>query len=713
MVELSLRKARTNWKQRSSPSRANGSIKLDGDNTTVKSNPYQNFKDATNYAQLPTIDSKDRDKVGTLMQRRLSFHASKYGGPGAPTDYLAEPLPYSMENASDQPSHTRANELKVTSRQNRSTSSVGMLRVGGQKKSHRTPLRQILSDRAFEAKEYVSSTLGNAGALEIDQFTSELNDLALEVTDEIKVNISDSYTQVLQVNRDLSSASAELRQLRTNVVELQEVMDELITMADKRLQLERDSAPNSSVESQSQQQQQNSLLPPAKASQRRDRTSVVMLEKMWKSELSTLFRAVEGAQKFIAPLPGRHIILESSDWYEINAATLKPLKTIHLFLLNDMIMIATKNQENKQHELVVCYCHTLKDTIINPQAKNRISLDFANRRQCLIQTQKTREFERIVSAVRGAKDDLNVISQAEEENTRKIRDSFTYLQATQNNPGRDLTLSPTKGHARNTSLGNATSGPQNDANESFALHALSSSLKYPSQAVGGKRNAGVLGHLDDVVEDFDIVFARRDFNAAIQHLQELEQTLASLDKNGVQENRILLNLIRLKVANRKELLAGKLTQLISTEISNFSNLLDFVRDLISLDFKYDALDLFLQNRTKYIKELILKVGTFQSPTHYLTQIAVIRFQTLKTVVARVKELFQSIDDSFSSTLVSWCSSEVDQHFTLINKHFMSIEAIPPASIKSSRRQIDELKSVGMDFVYKLDDFIRKNAERIG
>ncbi|SCU93383.1 LAFA_0F16116g1_1 [Lachancea sp. 'fantastica'] len=705
MVELSLRKARTNWKQRSSPTRTNGSS-VNASNTTVKTNPYQNFKDATNYAQLPTIDSKERDKVGTLMQRRLSFHAPKYGG--APADYSAEPLPYSLD-AEQQSSHMRINDLKATSRQNRSTSSVGPHRVG-QKQSHRAPLRQILSDRAFEAKEYVSSTLGNAGALEIDQFTSELNDLALEVTDEIKENISKSYTQVLQVNRDLSSASTELRQLRTNVVELQEVMEELVTMAEKRLQLERDPPQTANVESQSQQQ--HSLLPPANASRRRDRTSVFMLEKMWKSELSTLFRAVEGAQKFIAPLPGRHIILESSDWYEINAATLKPLKVIHLFLLNDMIMIATKNQENKQHELIVCYCHTLKDTTINPQTKNRISLDFASRRQCLIQTQKSREYERIVSAVRGAKDDLNVISQAEEENTRKIRDSFTYLQATQSTPGRDLTLSPTKGHARNTSLGNAASGPQNDANDSFALHALSSSLKYPSQAVGGKRNAGVLGHLDDVVDNFDIVFARRNFKAAIQHLRKLEQSLASLDKDGGQENRILLNLIRLKVVSRKDLLAGKLTQLISTEISNYSNLLDYVRNLIALDYKYDALDLFLQNRTKYINELVLKVGTFQSPTHYLTQIAVIRFQTLKTVIASVKELFESKSDSFSSTLVSWCSNEVDQHFVLINKHFMSIEAIPPSSIKSSRRQIDELKSVGMDFVYKLDDFIRKNAERI-
>ncbi|SCU93304.1 LAME_0F03334g1_1 [Lachancea meyersii CBS 8951] len=707
MVELSLRKARTNWKQLSSPTRTNaGGSTASGEQ--LKTNPYQNLKVPTDYAQLPTIDSKERDKVGTLMQRRLSFHAPKYGGPA--TDYAAVPLPYGLDG---EQSYAGKNDFQPISRQNRSTSSVGMQRLG-HKQAHSVPLRQVLSNPDFDAKEYVSSTLGNASALEIDQFTSELNDLALEVTDEVKENVSRSYTQVLQVNKDLKSASTELKQLRSSVGELQEVMGDLSTMAEKRLQLERGPTQNSRTEQQQQQQQQqHSLLPPAKASKKRDRTSVFMLEKMWKSELSTLFRVVEGAQKFIAPVPGRHILLENSNWYEMNAATLKPLKAVHIFLLSDMIMIAAKNQENRQHELVVCYCHTLRDTTISPQAKNRISLNFANRRQCLIQTHKSQEYEHFVSAVRGAKDDLNVIFEAEEENTRKIRDSFTYLQATQNTPGRELTLSPTKGHARNSSLGNAASGPGSEANESFSLQVLSSSLKYPSQAVGGRRNADVLSHLDGVVENFDIVFARHNFKAAIQYLNQLEESLTSLNKDGSQKNQILLNLVRLKVANRNELLAGKLTQLISAETSNFSNLIDYLRDLISLNYKYEALDLFLQNRTKYVHELIIKVGSFQNSTHYLTQIAVIRFQTLKTVVASVKEIFDSTDAKFSSTLVSWCSSEVDQHFSLINKHLMSIEMIPPSSIKSSRRQIDELKSVGLDFVYKLDDFIRKNAERIG
>ncbi|SCU84450.1 LADA_0D01750g1_1 [Lachancea dasiensis] len=704
MVELSLRKARTNWKQLSSPTKAKNRHSNDG-HSQFKANPYKDLKQSANYSELPTIGSKERNKVGTSMQRRLSFHAPKQ----APLDYTSVPLPQNLDI-----DHQSKQYLVVpnNSRQ-RSNSSIGMPRTTNKTKPIETqtdevPLRQALSDPKFQAKDYVTSTLGNASALQIDNFTSELNDLVLEVTDEVKENITKSYSQVLRVNRDLSSASTELKHLRSSVKELQLVMGEFEGMADKRLQLER----QPSLRTQ-RSEQPASLLPPVKANKRRDRTSVYMLERMWKSELSTLFKAVEGAQKFISPVPGRHILLETSDWYEVNAATLKPLKAVHVFLLNDLIMVATKNRDNRQHDLIACHCHLLRETVVDPQVENRILFTFGNRGQFLIQTNKTREYDRFVATVRGAKDDLNVISQAEEENTRKIRDSFTYMHATQQTPSRDLTLSPAKGHVRNSSLGNAQSGHINVSDEPFLLQTLSSSMTYPSQAGGGRNNSNAISQLEDQLENFDMVFARHNYQEAIILLVQLEKSMETLEDEISQENQAFTNLVRLKITHRKQLISGQLTQLISSEFTDSSTLTKYVENLVSLDYDHDALELFLQNRSKYIHDLILKVGSFQNPAFYLTQIAVIRFQTLKRVVISVNELFKRAKDSFSSTIVSWCSSEVDKHFDLISKQFQNAEMVPPSSIKSSRRQIDELKSVGLDFVYKLDDFIRENSERIG
>ncbi|CAR23700.1 exocyst subunit EXO84 [Lachancea thermotolerans CBS 6340] len=694
MVELSLRKARNNWKQISSPTKTKTRSRSPA-NGKFKSNPYQNLTVPSNYSELPQIGTKERNRVGTSMQRRLSFHNPKYV---PPSDYSSVPLP---QLGSSSLLNVESSNMQARSRSNSTLLRPQQAEVRGDQS-----LRQILSDSSFKAKEYVAHTLGNASALEIDRFTSELNDLSLEVSDEIKENINRSYAQVLQVNKDLDVASIELKQLRSSISDLEGVMGELESMAEKKLQLERGQANKARPE-------QASLMPPTKTPKARDRTSVLMLEKMWNNELAALFKSVEGAQKFISPLSGRHILMEAADWYEINAATLKPLRAVHIFVLNDMIMVAARNQDKKQHDLIACHCHALRDTNIDPQKDNRIGLYFSNRNQCLIQTQKTREYDRFVSIVRGAKDDLNVISQAEKENARRLRDSFSYLQATQQTPGRGLTLSPTKGHTRNSSLGNNTARSLNDSSDNYLLQTIAATMQPQTRFSGVELSRGAFGRFDNDVEDFDIVFARHDYREAIHKIESLNKFIQALAKESNQDNYMVLNLLQLKVTYRNQLLTNKLTQLASTETFDFSKLVQYVQHLLLLGYSHDALELFLQNRSKYIHELILKVGSTHNPVIYLTQISVIRFQTLKKVVSSVQELFKNTDTNFSSALVSWCDEEVDKHFALINKQFLNLEAIPPSSIKSSRRQIDDLKSVGLDFVYKLDDFIRRNSQKIG
>ena len=134
--------------------------------------------------------------------------------------------------------------------------------------------------------------------------------------------------------------------------------------------------------------------------------------------------------------------------------------------------------------------------------------------------------------------------------------------------------------------------------------------------------------------------------------------------------------------------------------------------------KEQSLDLFLQNRTIIIQNLTLQIGSFDNPVNYLTQLAVVRFQTIKQTILNFEQIFpefsnkDALDNKFSSILVNWCSSEVDKHFQLIDKQLLNDEMLSPASIKSTRKQIDDLKTVGMDFVYKLDGFIRKNSHKI-
>ncbi|WEW56969.1 exocyst complex component exo84 [Emydomyces testavorans] len=76
-----------------------------------------------------------------------------------------------------------------------------------------------------------------------------------------------------------------------------------------------------------------------------NRSSVANLESMWNTQLQTLWKTVERSQKFLPAIPGRHIVLESGQWVELDSATWKPKRPVHIVLLNDHLLVAAKKRK--------------------------------------------------------------------------------------------------------------------------------------------------------------------------------------------------------------------------------------------------------------------------------------------------------------------------------------------------------------------------------
>lgn len=81
-----------------------------------------------------------------------------------------------------------------------------------------------------------------------------------------------------------------------------------------------------------------------RARKQANRSSVANLEAMWNVQLQALWKNVEGSQKFLPAIPGRHMVLETGNWMELDAATWKARRPVHIFLLNDHLLIATKKK---------------------------------------------------------------------------------------------------------------------------------------------------------------------------------------------------------------------------------------------------------------------------------------------------------------------------------------------------------------------------------
>ena len=76
-----------------------------------------------------------------------------------------------------------------------------------------------------------------------------------------------------------------------------------------------------------------------------NRSSVANLETMWNVQLQTLWKTVERSQKFLPVVPGRHIVMESGHWVELDSATWKPRRPVHIVLLNDHLLVAAKKRK--------------------------------------------------------------------------------------------------------------------------------------------------------------------------------------------------------------------------------------------------------------------------------------------------------------------------------------------------------------------------------
>ncbi|KAH3903103.1 related to Exocyst complex component EXO84 [Saccharomycodes ludwigii] len=751
----SLKKAthRSNWKKSQKQHESNN---YTNSNTTVNANTNNNgLKHTTKkknnnneliskpYDQMkvPEINTEQRKKVGSLMQRRLSIHLSKEAAVPNIDLNTAPALPSNIYTnvTGDIDSKNKLGDYSISA-----TSPI----VNRQKTSYNPNiLRKLLGDKNFQAKNFVSDSLGDATAREIDNFTTSLNQLSNEVSDEIKDNIDKSYKEILVVNKELNTATVELKKLRTNIDELNDVLKDFKKIATKKLatasKLQSTMLPQPTTPKQNMLELEQQQFSSTDMKNRKDRTSVYMLEKIWENELNVLWKHVEGAQKYAPAITGRHILTESSDWFEINVATLKPLYNVHLIVLNDLLLVASRKFVNNgntdaittttssdiihnasdEPNLYVIQYGLLRDVKCLPNEKdNRLSVSFGNNKGIFVyQCRKGKEYTRVLSCIRSAKDEIQEFAQHEEENAKKIRDSLLYLQnVTGNTPVVSSSVSPRKSsHGRTPSYGtNPVLNLSPAKKDDFAL-MQNVSISINSITKSRDTNSGTyqIKQADDMIGNIGIYLSRKNFKDVVRTIDQAMGILTTINKNYKLDDKdeILRNATKVKLDETKQLVIDKLMSNLNNELMDLTVITDGVKYLLFLDVPaYQVLDLFLTNRSNYIKDLGIRVSsTFLNTDLYILEITIIRFQIIKKAVVIFNELFRNSDfNMLSSTLAAWVSDEIDLHFELLEKVLYTEPVITSKFVKSSRRQIDELKTVGMDFVYKLDKFMADNNSKL-
>jgi hypothetical protein len=84
------------------------------------------------------------------------------------------------------------------------------------------------------------------------------------------------------------------------------------------------------------------------------------MHSIYRAQIMALWENVEGSQRFIPQAQNRHIVRECVDFYDINPKTLQPRQAVHLFLLNDCLLLARR----RGNKLVADYCWNIQDLTI-------------------------------------------------------------------------------------------------------------------------------------------------------------------------------------------------------------------------------------------------------------------------------------------------------------------------------------------------------------
>ena len=462
------------------------------------------------------------------------------------------------------------------------------------------------------------------------------------------------------------------------------------------------------------------------ARKRANRSSVANLEAMWSTQLQALWKNVEQSQKFLPAIPGRHIVHESGHWVELDSATWKSRRPVHIFLLNDHLMIATRKKKRvdpnvsgtdgqRQHvatKLVAERCWPLQEIDM---------VDLASRHQGS-------------PSVNGASNDRDISNAI---NVRVGQESFTYRH-----DGSDtaeklnvlLTFRRTVEELRKTLQveGEGTPTKTQDSlkysvtrgptllNKTDMLGTLNTSkdrLELLIDVDGKQKN---LRWVEGQIDELDMDVALQRFEEAVKKVEWLRRIV-----KGLRSTTTAQTLITTKVDQR----ASKLAALIIKRLVETHSLSNATQTNVSwlarLGFEDWARETFLEARSSVIVKrarYVLNLSTrmryakfhrqciFEGDIHqYIYQISFVYFTLIKNTVSIYQQCFPPL---MMSACVKWAKEHVDGFNILLGRQLSSVKSDSPVWAECMERAKEHamlLSEVGLDF----KDLIGKGFETGG
>ncbi|KAL9046974.1 MAG: hypothetical protein Q9214_000336, partial [Letrouitia sp. 1 TL-2023] len=491
-------------------------------------------------------------------------------------------------------------------------------------------------DPNLEIENYSTSVLSEGSDQQLREYQANLRKLKTRASTDLQQNVYQNRTQFIKISREAEKLKEEMRTLSGLMSELSSSLNN--DSSGLSLQETRSTVDDSVT----------------RARKQANRSSVANLEAMWNTQLQALWKGVEGSQKFLPAIPGRHIVFEQDHWVELDSATWKPRRSVHIFLLNDHLMIALKrknrldptvgtSEEGSQRpnfKLVVDKCWPLQDVDmldlssmasgirIKSEMPNAISIRCGSEAFTYRGSERSPKSEKtnLLLAFRRTADELRKSLKAETENTNsKTQESRDYYAQKQQPLSTKIDL----------------------------LGSLSKSKDRPEILIDVDGKQKNLRWVESQIDEMDIEIALQRFENAVRHVEKL-RTLAQ----GLKGNMTAREMILTKVDERAEKLGGKCV------------------------FEGDLRD-------------------------YVFQQSFVYFKLIKNTVSIYQQCFPPL---MMSACVKWAKEQLDDFNVVLSRQLSSVQQGSPTwneCMEQARGNAKMVDEVGLDF----KDLVKAGIEK--
>lgn len=430
----------------------------------------------------------------------------------------------------------------------------------------------------------MANLLANASEEDIQKYQESLRKVKNRTSTDLQQNVYQNRTQFIKISQEAEKLKDEMRTLRTLMAELTTALG----------QTSVGNTPNPMSPADDHFPKRNA-----------NRSSVANLESMWSVQLQTLWKTVEGSQKFLPAVPGRHIVLETGNWAELDSATWKPRRPVHIVLLNDHLLVAAKkrkrvDQTNPNNrgpvptKLVAEECWPLqdidmidlaanlgtgaaRDEALDRGIANAISIRVGSKPFTYRQDKRdTSTKNELLATFRKTVEDLRRTLRSETEAASKPLDYLT---------GRHLS------HAQKQETSDLADAPRDTSDLRIDVDGKQQNLRW----------------VEGQVDELDIDIALQRFEAAVSSIERLRKLAKSLKGNAIAQE-----VINAKVDGRATRLAGMLSRALVDKHSFPMATKTNVTWLSRLGFEDQARETYLKART----DVVLKRIRFVHSSHY-------------------------------------------------------------------------------------------------